>query len=218
MQQSLSAKSDMSLEEYQNLPNISIDYAVMEKTKKGAVLPSDFGWSDIGSWKSLYDFLPKDSNGNVIDGAVVVQKTQNCFIFGYERLIAVNRLKDMVIVETPDAVFVSDIDNSRDVKNIVDTIKEKGRDEHHHHRTVHHPWGSATLLEKKESYQVSRLVVYPGSHLETSGIVNLSVVKGAATLAGGKLLQKGMSLTISETQLIRNEGADPLYLIEVRVK
>lgn len=218
MQQNLSDKPDMSLEEYQNLPNISIDYAVMEKTKKGAVLPSDFGWSDIGSWKSLYDFLPKDASGNVIDGDVVVQNTQNCFIFGYERLIAANRLKDMVIVETPDAVFVSDIDNSRDVKNIVDTIKEEGREEHHHHRTVHHPWGSATLLEKSEHYQVSRLIVYPGLSFETSGAINLSVVSGAAAMPDGKLLQKGMSLTLSETTIIRNEGSDPLYLIEVGIK
>ncbi len=220
MQTSLSVKPSISLEEYQMLPNISIDYAVMEKTQKGSVLPSDFGWSDIGSWKSLYDFLPKDADGNVIDGAVEVQNTQNCFILGYERLIATNRLKDMVIVETPDAIFVSDIDNSRDVKTIVDRLKEKGRDEYHHHRTVYNQWGSATLLEKKDNYQVSRLVVYPGSATDIPGMVNLSVVKGTARLTDGKLLETGMSLMISENQscVVKNEGKEPLYLIEIKMK
>jgi mannose-6-phosphate isomerase-like protein (cupin superfamily) len=213
----------MSLEEYQALPNISIDYAVMEKTDKGAVLPSDFGWSDIGSWKSLYDFLPKDDNGNVIDGAVVVQNTHNCFILGYERLIATNRLKDMVVIETPDAVFISDIDNSRDVKNIVDTIKENGREEHHHHRTVHHPWGSFTLLEKDENFRVARLIVYPGSTLDispdASGTKHLSVAKGIAILNDGRCLKKGEFCIIDEKQsaMIQNQTSEPLYLIQTKI-
>ena len=82
----------VSQKDYERLPNISIDYAVMEKTDKSAVLPSDFGWSDIGSWKSLYDFMPKDANGNVIDGDVIPNRTQNCFIMGHERLIATDAL------------------------------------------------------------------------------------------------------------------------------
>jgi len=223
MRQSLSAKDAMSPEEYQALPNISIDYAVMEKTDKGAVLPSDFGWSDIGSWKSLYDFLPKDDNGNVIDGAVVAQNTHNCFILGYERLIATNRLKDMVVIETPDAVFVSDIDNSRDVKNIVDTIKETGREEHHHHRTVHHYWGSFTLLEKNENFRVARLIVYPGSTLDispdASGTKHLCVAKGIANFNDGRCLKKGESCVITEKEsaLIENRSSEPLYLIQTKI-
>ncbi|MBT8370162.1 MAG: mannose-1-phosphate guanylyltransferase, partial [Deltaproteobacteria bacterium] len=104
-------------EDYDRLPAISFDYAIMEKTAKGVVLPSDFKWSDIGSWKSLYDFLPKDADRNVIDGDIIANNTQGSFIMGRDRLIATNHLKDMVVVETPDSIFVSDIDHSRDVKS-----------------------------------------------------------------------------------------------------
>ena len=135
------ASGTLRREDYQLLPNISIDVAIMEKTQKGAVLPSDFGWSDIGSWKSLYDFLPKDENQNVFHGDVICNNTHNCFIMGHERLIAANHLNNVVIVETPDSIFVSDIENSRDVKSIVATLKEKGRWECQQHTTASNPWG-----------------------------------------------------------------------------
>ncbi|MGD8724311.1 MAG: mannose-1-phosphate guanylyltransferase, partial [Desulfobacterales bacterium] len=106
-------------EDYDQLDDISIDYAIMEKTARGVVLPSDFGWSDIGSWKSLYDFLEKDADNNVIEGDVMVQNTRNSLILGHGRLIAANHLRDMVVVETADSVFVSDLENSRDVKSFV---------------------------------------------------------------------------------------------------
>ena len=86
-----SGKRHLTKRNYEKLDNISLDVAIMEKTKKGVVLPSDFGWSDIGSWKSLYDFLPKDEKNNVIDGDVVAENTRNCFIMGRQRLIAVNQ-------------------------------------------------------------------------------------------------------------------------------
>ena len=135
------ASGTLRREDYQLLPNISIDVAVMEKTQKGAVLPSDFGWSDIGSWKSLYDFLPKDENQNVFHGDVICNNTHNCFIMGHERLIAANHLNNVVIVETPDSIFVSDIENRRDVKSIVATLKEMGRWECQQHTTASNPWG-----------------------------------------------------------------------------
>jgi mannose-1-phosphate guanylyltransferase/mannose-6-phosphate isomerase len=148
-------------EGYRQLPDLSIDYAVMEKTDKGVVLPSDFGWSDIGSWKSLYDFLPKDADGNVLDGDVIAQETRNCFVMAYERLIATNRLQNMVVVETPDSIFVSDIDSSRNVKSIVAELKQRGRSEHHQHLTRHFPWGTRTLLEELDGHRTSRLAIYP---------------------------------------------------------
>ncbi|MBF0120887.1 MAG: mannose-1-phosphate guanylyltransferase/mannose-6-phosphate isomerase [Desulfobacterales bacterium] len=109
----------ISLEDYAKLTNTPIDIAVMEKTKKGVVLPSNFGWSDIGTWKSLYNYLEKDENGNVLKGDIIIQNTKNSFILGHERLIAVNGLDNIIVVETKDAVFVSNMDNSADVKNIV---------------------------------------------------------------------------------------------------
>jgi mannose-1-phosphate guanylyltransferase/mannose-6-phosphate isomerase len=126
----VAAKETVAKADYEKLSNISIDYAIMERTDKGAVLPSDFGWSDIGSWKSLYDFLPKDDEGNVIKGDVIAKKTRNCLIIGSKRLIAVNCLENTVVVETSDSVFISDIENTQNVKTIVTELKEKNRKEY----------------------------------------------------------------------------------------
>ncbi|MEJ2283791.1 MAG: sugar phosphate nucleotidyltransferase [Desulfobacterales bacterium] len=197
---------------------------VEEKTARGVVLPSDFGWSDIGSWKSLYDFLPKDNDLNVIDGDVVSNDTRGCFILGRDRLIATNHLENMVIVETPDSIFVSDIDRSRDVKSIVARLKASGRKEYHQHRTVHFPWGSRTLLEQKDGYTVCRLLVYPAATLETEvapdGAMHLIAVKGPVRVdAGGQSqrLKPGNSLTVSAPGAvnIENRSEVPVFLIQV---
>ena len=132
-----------------SLPSTSIDYAIMEKTDKAALLPSDFGWSDIGSWKSLYDFLPKDDHGNVIDGDVMAENASGCFIMGRERLIAANCIDNLVIVDTPDSVFVSDLDRSKDAKLFVEKLKKSNRSEHRNHNEQSHPWGSRETLEAR---------------------------------------------------------------------
>ena len=210
--------------DYDQLPDISFDYAIMEKTARGVVLPSDFGWSDIGSWKSLYDFLPKDDGLNVIDGDVISNDTRGCFILGRDRLIATNHLENLVIVETPDSIFVSDIDHSRDVKSIVARLKASGRKEYHQHRTVHFPWGSRTLLEQKDAYSVRRLLIYPESTLEAEvtpdAAMNLIAVKGSARVdASGKPqdLTPGKTLTVSTpgNVKIENRSDEPIYLIQV---
>ena len=210
--------------DYDQLPDISIDYAIMEKTARGVVLPSDFGWSDIGSWKSLYDFLPKDGDANVIDGDILSNETRGCFIMGRDRLIATNHLENMVIVETPDSIFVSDIDHSRDVKSIVARLKAKGRQEYHQHRTVHFPWGSRTLLEQKRDYSVRRLLIYSGSNLEAEvapeATIHLTAVKGAARVnTGGKsrVLKTGKTLTVSAPGVvgIENQTDEPVTLIQM---
>ena len=166
MEACFSADQPLAAEDYDRLENISIDYAIMEKTDKCVVVPSDFGWSDIGSWKSLYDFLEKDAANNVIEGDVIARDTRNCFIQGHDRLIATNRLRDMVVVETPDSIFVSDIEHSRDVKSIVTELKDRGRKEYQQHRTVYHPWGISKLLEQRDNYMAAELTVYPESKLQ----------------------------------------------------
>jgi mannose-1-phosphate guanylyltransferase len=214
----------VSQKDYERLPNISIDYAVMEKTDKSAVLPSDFGWSDIGSWKSLYDFISKDANGNVIDGDVISKQTQNCFIMGYERLIATNKIQDMVVVETPDAVFVSDMESSRDVKSIVEELKQRRRSEYQEHKTLYYPWGTSTVLEMNDDCTVAKLNIYPGSELETKADAStrkhLVVIRGAAraTIDNQSLpLNKGQSVTLSENQsvILENAGNEPLYIMSM---
>ena len=128
--------------------------------KKPSVLPSDFGWSDIGSWKSLFDHMPKDQNNNVIVGDVVTKDTQNCFIMGQDRLIATNRVENLVVVDTPDSVFISDMENSRDVKEIVSILKQNNRKEFYQHLTVYHAWGKITLLYEDKTCKVHHLTLF----------------------------------------------------------
>ncbi|MDH4206589.1 MAG: mannose-1-phosphate guanylyltransferase/mannose-6-phosphate isomerase, partial [Desulfobacteraceae bacterium] len=215
----------VSLKDYQQLPNISIDYAVMEKTDKAAVLPSDFGWSDIGSWKSLYDFIPKDTNGNVIQGDVISENTQNSLIMGHGRLIATNKIKNMVVVETPDAVFVSDMENSRDVKSIVEKLKEKRRSEYQKHKTSFHIWGTLTNLEATPDFSIVRRDIYPGSKCEIktdgSTVKHLVVIKGVAkttTNNQSRFINAGQSLVLPENQMLIMENTGDESLIVIGVK
>jgi mannose-1-phosphate guanylyltransferase/mannose-1-phosphate guanylyltransferase/mannose-6-phosphate isomerase len=210
--------------DYDQLTDISIDYAIMEKTAKGVVLPSDIGWSDIGSWKSLYDFLEKDADNNVVDGDVILQDTRNCLILGHNRLIAANRLQDMAVVETPDSVFVSDLERSRDVKSIVAKLKDQGRPEFHQHRSVSHPWGIFKLLEHSDNCTAAELTVYPNSFLKLPASKNtayhLFVVKGQATVSTGsnrKILNSRESITCSAEEQVRIENTKKaeLYLIQL---
>lgn len=226
MEQMVSTDEPLTREKYETLPEISIDYAIMEKTDKGTVLPSDFGWSDIGSWKSLYDFLPKDENSNVIDGDVITKDTDSCIIMGHERLIATNHLSNMVVVETPDSVFVSDLDSSRDVKAIVTRLKEKGREEYHRHRTEYHSWGSRTLLDKREDFSVFKTVIYAGStcSIESNSLSekHLLVAKGRVNVSYGtdsSILNRGDSIRVSENDVIHleNPGDDPVCLIQTNI-
>ena len=213
-------------EDYRQLPDLSIDYAVMEKTDRGVVLPSDFGWSDIGSWKSLYDFLPKDADGNVLEGDVIAQETRNCFVMSYERLIAANRLQNLVVVETPDSIFVSDIASSRDVKSIVAELKQRGRTEHHQHLTRHFPWGRRTLLEEIGGCRTSRLVIYPrasASLEEPAGaIVHLFVLSGSAKLSAGRRRRRmsaGEAVTVPAGPVIHIENPydERLQMVQIAV-
>lgn len=214
-------------EGYQALPDISIDYAVMEQTDKGVVLPSDFGWSDIGSWKSLYDFLPKDADKNVIDGDVITKGTENCFILGNERLIATNHIKNMVIVETPDSVFVSDLDTSRDVKQIVTELKISGREEFKTHRTAYHPWGTLTELANEPDSKIQRVTIYPEKVCEFDVLEKMknffTVVTGSGIMTTGgreKTIGAGDTFQIPAREAvgIANPGTDVLVCIQISLK
>lgn len=219
-----SADQPLAGEDYDRLDNISIDYAIMEKTDKCVVVPSDFGWSDIGSWKSLYDFLEKDAANNVIDGDVIARDTRNCFLQGHDRLIATNHLRDIVVVETPDSIFVSDIEHSRDVKSIVTELKDRGRKEYQQHRTVYHPWGISKLLEQKDSYTASELKVYTDSMLQLQNdshkISHLFVISGDVTISDSsqnKAVSSGSSFTsmVNGPVSIENKNKKEAILIRV---
>ncbi len=227
MMQALPANGQaITADQYQRLPDISIDYAIMEKTDKIVVLPSAFGWSDIGTWKALYDFLPKDQNGNVLDGDIVTHETRNCFIMGRERLIATNALEKMVLVETPDAVFASEMENSRDVKSIVEQLKQKGRSEYRKHNVVNHAWGSTTLIEEQAGYRLRRLVIYPGSTLELTAQTNqtkkLVIVQGTAVVTQGGQKEthpqtSGFDILPEHSAKVANLQTEPVKLVDITV-
>jgi len=224
MEEIFSTEHPLVKEDYDRLQKISIDYAIMEKTDKCVVVPSDFGWSDIGSWKSLYDFLEKDGHNNVIDGDVIAQDTRNCFILGHGRLIATNRLRDMVVVETPDAIFVSDLEHSRDVKSVVSALKDKGRKEYHRHSTVYHPWGVSKLLEHGSDCITTKLTIFPNSSLQLQSDPDRArhflVLDGQAKIGDGvknRTLSSGDAVTCAAQRQvsIENRGTNNLLLIQV---
>jgi mannose-1-phosphate guanylyltransferase/mannose-6-phosphate isomerase len=227
MRSILSGSGAATLKGYEALEDISIDCAIMERTDRGVVLPSDFGWSDIGSWKSLYDFLPKDDCGNVVDGDVIAQNTADCVIMGRGRLIATNGLRRMVVVETPDSVFVSDLETSRDVKSIVARLKASGRMESLAHPTMHHVWGTLKTLEAGGGYRLERLVIYPGNacEIDPAGekVRQLVVTRGRARLGagadGGQLLEEGQTVQLdaSGVSRIENPGSGALHLVQITV-
>jgi len=212
--------------QYIRVPNISFDYAIMEKTEKAVVLPSDFGWSDIGSWKSLYDFLPKDSSNNVLNGDVISRNTKNCFVLGYDRLIATNHLTDIVVVETPDSVFVSDIENSRDVKEIVSTLKKGERKEYQKHHTETRSWGSRTVLEEKDGLRVLKRLISPGAIFETT-LMEPVYWHGVVVRGSGKLSLDNRAVTVgpgsAESALnpgrisLENTSTEFLLIVETRI-
>lgn len=208
---------------YESLVDISIDYAIMEKTGKGALVPTDFSWSDIGSWKELYDFLPKDINQNVISGDVVSKDTQNSLIIAQDRLVTTNRLKNMVVVETTDAVFVSDLENSRDVKQIVEDLKKKERQEFYVHQLRRHSWGSEKILVQGD-FHVRWMKIDPQTSFKLDSkahaIIHLTVVRGQAMIAEGEkenVLSKGETMDIATWggPLITNRGHAVLEVILV---
>ncbi len=226
VQKMISNSGDVSFEEYSKLPDISIDYAIMEKTRKGVILPSDFGWSDIGSWKSLYDFLPKGDNNNVVEGDVILKETKNCLIRGDNRLIVVNDLENIVVVETPDTVFVSDLNKSKNVKSIVRELKKQGRKEYKAHTKVYRPWGTYTVLEENRNTKIKRIVVYPGAKLSLQMHHHRSehwiVAQGTAKIVNDNqtvYLEENQSTYVPKAtrHRLENPGKIPLHIIEIQM-
>jgi len=203
----------------------SIDYAVMEKTKDALVLPLDVGWSDVGSWSSLFDVLPADEEGNVLQGDVMIHDTHDCYVHSTSRLVAAVGMEDHIIVETKDAILVAPKDRVQDVKDLVAKIKKTGRTESSLHREVFRPWGSYDSIDSGDRFQVKRLSVKPG------GVLSLQmhhhraehwiVVQGAARITRNDetfLLAENEStyIPVGATHRIENPGKVPLHIIEVQ--
>ena len=149
-------EADVIKEVFKNLAPISVDYAVMEKTDRAAVIPADIGWSDVGSWTALDDVADRDKSGNVLFGNVIDIDSHDSILYADKRLVATIGLNDIVVVDTSDATLVCSKERAQDVKKVVDELKKRKADEHLIHRTVHRPWGSYTVLENGDRVVLQR--------------------------------------------------------------
>ncbi|MDN3513905.1 MAG: mannose-1-phosphate guanylyltransferase/mannose-6-phosphate isomerase [Candidatus Brocadia sp.] len=213
------------LSNFAQMPNISLDYAVMEKSDRAVVLPLDLYWNDIGSWDSLYDVLDKDANGNVKKGDVLTVNTQGTLILGNKRHIATIGLENCLIVETDDAILVAKRGEAQKVKDVVNKLKENTRAEAEEHVTTFRPWGSYTILEKGPRYKIKRIVVNPNEKLSLQMHYHRSehwvVVKGSAKVTIGDkemFIHENESVYVPKSTLHRleNHGKVPLEIIEVQ--
>lgn len=206
-------------------PEDSIDYAVMEKTPEAVVVPMDCGWSDVGSWSALWDVSDKDEQGNTLKGDVIALDTHNSYVQADRKLIATLGLRDMVVVESDDALMVADKSRVQEVKAIVASLREQRRSEADVHRKVFRPWGYYDSIENGPRFQVKRIVVKPGGRLSLQmhhhRAEHWIVVSGTALVTKGKeefLLSENEStfIPIGETHRLENPGAIPLEMIEVQ--
>ncbi len=211
--------------EFSACPSDSFDYAVMEKTRHGVVVPLDAGWSDVGSWSALHEAIPADGDGNVVLGDVLTADSHGCYLQSTSRLVAAVGLQDHVVVETKDAVLVAPKNRVQDVKELVNQLKKQGRYETSLHREVFRPWGSYDSIDSGLRFQVKRLTVKPGAELSLQlhhhRAEHWIVVAGTARITRGEetfLLEENQStyIPLGTRHRIENPGKIPLHIIEVQ--
>jgi len=211
--------------EFGAVPAESIDYAIMEKTSRAAVLPADFGWSDVGCFSALADVQEADDHGNVCAGDIITVDTKNCFIHGDGHLVTTVGVENLIIVATDDAVMVADKNRDQDVKKIVAKLKAEKRAEADFHATVYRPWGNYRTLDIGDRFQVKEIQVYPGKRLSLQmhhhRAEHWIVVEGSAVVTRNKetmLLSENESvyLPLGATHRLENPGKITLRLIEVQ--
>ncbi len=216
---------DILSEIYSSFESISIDHGVIEKSRDVLVIPSDFGWCDLGNWTALSDVLERDERGNILQGNSIDIGSENCTVIASDRVVATIGLKDMVVVDTPDATLVSSKEKVQEVKKIVETLKKNNREEHLVHRTVERPWGSYTVLEKGSRYKIKRIVVHPKAKLSLQIHHHRSehwvVVSGTARVTRGEEVfdvhaNESTFIPISVKHRLENPGLIPLQIIEVQ--
>lgn len=211
---------------FEACPSDSIDYAVMEKTDAAVVVPLSAGWSDVGAFAALWDVLPKDEQGNALSGDVMAVDSINSLVMAESALVATIGVRDLVVVQTKDAVLVADRDKAQDVKAIVARLRDSGRTEHQVHRQVYRPWGHYDSIDSGPRYQVKRITVQPGAKLSVQlhhhRAEHWVVVSGTArvTLQDQEhLLSENQSIyvPVGAVHALENPGKIPLDLIEVQV-
>ncbi len=210
---------------FEKVSDISIDYAVMERSKNVAVIPCDIGWTDIGSWTAVGDLTAEDANGNRFEGEVISHGATNNYVNSEDRLTALVGVENLLVIDTADALLIAHRDSAQDVKHIVGQLKSSGHTLHKIHRTVHRPWGTYTTLESGDRFKIKRIVVKPGASLSLQMHHHRSehwiVVSGMALVIND---QTELMLNTNESTFIRaghkhrlkNPGVIDLVLIEVQ--
>ena len=207
-------------------PADSVDYAVMERTDKAMVVATDMGWADIGSWDALAAVAPRDDAGNVVRGDVIALDTRDSVLLSSDRLVTALGLKDVVLVETPDAVLAADRSRAQDVKSLVDAMEADSRTEHRLHTTAYRPWGHAETLKRGTGFLVKRITVSPGESLSLQlhrhRAEHWVVVRGQAEVTRGDeqfTLRPDEStyIPVGTRHRLGNPGPEPLVVIEVQV-
>ncbi|MEW5942690.1 MAG: mannose-1-phosphate guanylyltransferase/mannose-6-phosphate isomerase [Pseudomonadota bacterium] len=217
--------AEIDRDSFAQLTDISIDYAVMEKSADVAVVPGSFGWSDIGSWNALGGLTPPDDAGNSVIGEAVLVGVSNSFIQSEDRMVAAIGVNNLIIVDTPDALLVADRDRAQDVKKVVQQLKLMEHESYKLHRTVHRPWGTYTTLEEGDRFKIKRIVVKPGASLSLQMHYHRSehwvVVSGTAKVVNGEstfLVRSNESTFIpaGHRHRLENPGLMDLVMIEVQ--
>ncbi|RJF96648.1 mannose-1-phosphate guanylyltransferase/mannose-6-phosphate isomerase [Noviherbaspirillum cavernae] len=216
---------DLDPELFAQVPDDSIDYAVMEKSDRVAVVPCNIGWNDIGSWTALGNLAEPDGSGNRVEGEALLHDVTNCYIKAGKRIVGAVGIENLVIVDTPDALLVADKARAQDVKHLYAKLKEQGHDSHRLHLTVHRPWGTYTVLEEGPNFKIKRIVVKPGASLSLQMHHHRSehwiVVSGMARVVND---QDELFVRTNESTFIRaghrhrleNPGVLDLVMIEVQ--
>lgn len=210
---------------FAQVPEDSIDYAIMEKTSCIAMVPCSIGWSDIGSWTAVGELSEADSDGNRVLGDAQMFDATNCYVQSSDRMVGLVGVSDLIVIDTPDALMIVDKARSQDVKQIYSQLKASGHESHKLHRTVHRPWGTYTVLEEGKNFKMKRIEVKPGEQLSLQMHYHRSehwiVVSGVAQIVNGDrdiLLQTNESTYIPAGHKHRliNPGSIDLVMIEVQ--
>ena len=220
-----SASAEIPFTEFDKMPNISFDYAIMEKSNNIALVELKSDWNDLGSWKSIYDVSKKDENGNVKIGHVIDEGSKNSFVYSSSKLVATVGLEDIVLVETEDAILACKADKTQDVKKVFDTLKQQNDGTHLVHKTVYRPWGYYTVLGEGKGFLTKMIHVNPGQKLSVQSHNHRSehwvVLEGTAKVVlDGKdhILTPGHSVDIAVKAIhsLQNPYKEDLKIVEVQ--
>ena len=212
-------------EAFSKAPRISIDVAVMEKTQSAAVVPTAIGWSDVGSWSSLWQIGSRDNAGNVSSGDVVLHDSVNCYVRSEKGMVALVGTENLIVVSTDDAILVASKDKAQDVKKLVEALKADGRVEYLSHTHVYRPWGEYRTVDTGDRFQVKQIVVKPGGRLSLQYHHHRGehwiVVEGTARVTCGDkvtTLNESQStyIPVGAKHRLENSGETPLRIIEVQ--